>query len=161
MASSLLRTQRLWLERQSADRMPRVRYFVRPILAFLLAPLSVSAMLLAIGLIRGSETYHVEQLLLLATISYVSELFLGVPAYALFRLKNINAYLSYIAVGALIGIVAPLSVFAPCAFVSNSCGAIGVGLLTILALGALFGMLSAIVFRVILGRHTWRNTRST
>jgi hypothetical protein len=128
---------------------------VRPVLAFLVAPVSVSAILFAIGLIRGSETSYAEQLLLIVKISYICELFLGAPAYAFFRSKNINAYLSYIAIGALIGIVAPLSMFAPCAFVSKSCGAIGVGLLTILALGALFGMLSAIVFRVILGKHTW------
>ena len=136
-----------------------MRYFVRPVLAFLVAPATVSAVLLVIGLIRSGEVNYVEQLLLISRISYFCALFLGAPAYALFRSKNINAYSSYVAVGALIGIVAPLSVFAPCAF--ESCGAIGLGLLSILTLGALFGMLSAIVFRVIAGKHAWKTTRST
>ena len=120
----------------------------------------MSAILFAIGLIRTGEVNYIEQLLTIIKISYVSELFLGTPAYALFRSKNINAYLSYVAIGALIGVVAPLSVFVPCAFVSKSCGVIGVGLFSILALGALFGMLSAIVFRMIAGKHTRRIIRS-
>jgi hypothetical protein len=121
----------------------------------------VSAILFAIGLIRSGEVNYVEQLLFIVKISYICELIFGVPAYALFRSKNINAYLSYVATGAFIGVVAPLSVFAPCAFVSKSCGAIGVGLLSILSIGALFGMLSAIVFRVIVGKHACRVSRST
>jgi hypothetical protein len=121
----------------------------------------VSAVLFAIGLIRSGEANYVPQLLLIAKIGYICELLLGVPAYALFRSRNINSYLSYVAIGGVIGMVAPLSMIAPCAVMSESCGVIGVGLLTLLALGALFGMLSAIVFRAIVGKHTWRITRST
>lgn len=137
-----------------------MRYFVRPVLAFLVAPVSVGAILFAIGLIRRGETNYIAQLLMLVKISYICELILGTPAYALFRSKNVNAYLSYVTFGALIGIAAPLSLFAPCILVSKSCGAIGVGLLSILALGALFGMVSAVVFRMIVGKHEWRVARS-
>jgi hypothetical protein len=119
----------------------------------------VSAIFFAIALIRDGEANYVEQLLVIAKISYICALIPGAPAYAFFRSKNINAYLSYVAAGALIGVVAPLSAFAPCVFVS--CGYIGVGLLTILALGALFGMVSAVVFRVIAGKHTWRIAHPT
>lgn len=118
-------------------------------------------MLFAIGLARSGEANYIGQLLVIVKISYACALILGVPAYVLFRSKNVNAYLAYIAIGFLIGTVAPLSAFAPCAFVSKSCGVIGVGLLSILALGALFGMLSAIVFRVIVGKHTRTIARST
>jgi hypothetical protein len=126
--------------------------FVRPILAFLIAPLSTSALLFTIALLRRSESYYLDQLVLIIKISYIAEALLGVPCYFFFRKKNFNGYLTYAIWGGAIGGVPPFAILAPCALFP--CGAVGIGFLTLLALGVLFGMLSAIVFRIILGKHS-------
>ena len=127
--------------------------FVRPILAFLIAPMSSSALIFAIGLLRGSEPNYFDPLVVIIKISYVSVIVLGVPCYFFFRKRNINNYLSYAIGGAAIGGVSPFAILAPCALFPKSCGGVGIGFLSLLALGALLGMLSAIVFRIILGKH--------
>jgi hypothetical protein len=128
--------------------------FVRPILAFLIAPLSTSALLFTIGLLRGSESNYVDQLVIIIKISYTAAALLGVPCYFFFRKKNINKYLTYAIWGGAIGGVPPFAILAPCVLSSESCGVVGIGFLSLLALGVLFGMLSAIVFRIILGKHS-------
>jgi hypothetical protein len=128
--------------------------FVRPILAFLIAPLSTSALLFTIGLFRGSESYYFDQLVIIVQISYAAAVLLGVPCYFFFRKRDINKYLTYAIWGGAIGGVPPLAILAPCALSPKSCGVVGIGFLSLLALGILFGMLSAIVFRIILGKHS-------
>jgi hypothetical protein len=127
--------------------------FVRPILAFLIAPMSTSALLFTIGFLRRSETTYFDPLVIIMEISYISAALLGIPCYLLFRRKNINSYLAYVSWGGVIGGVPPFAILAPCALSSRNCGVVNIGFLTLLALGISFGMLSAIVFRIILGKH--------
>lgn len=128
--------------------------FVRPILAFLIAPMSTSALLFTIALLRRSESYYFDQLVTIIRISYIAEALRAVPCYFFFRKQNINKYLTYAIWGGAIGGVPPFAILAPCALSSKSCGVVGIGFLSLSALGVLFGMLSAIVFRIILGKHS-------
>lgn len=61
--------------------------FVRPIVAFLIAPMSISALLFTIGMLRGGESNYFDQLAEIVKVIYISEIVLGVPVYLLFRKK--------------------------------------------------------------------------
>jgi hypothetical protein len=128
--------------------------FVRLILAFIIAPISTSALLFTINLLRRGESNYFDQLVIITKISYIAEALLGVPCYLLFRKKNFNKYSTYAIWGGAIGGVPPFAILAPCALSPKSCGVVGIGFLSLFALGVLFGMLSAIVFRIILGKHS-------
>jgi len=133
-----------------------MRYVVRPLLAFLLTPVSISAVLLAVAVIRAGESYFLVQLLAITKILYICEAVLGTPMFFFFRKRNINSYSSYAIAGGAIGMVPALAIMVWCALLSTSCGFEYLGLLNFSALGALFGAVSAIVFRIILGKHMRR-----
>jgi hypothetical protein len=115
--------------------------------------MSTSALLFTIGLLRGSESSYVDQLATIIEISYVFELLFVIPFYLFFRAKDINGYLAYAACGGAIGGVSPFAMLVPCALSPKGCGVVNIGFLSLSALGLLFGVLSAIVFRAILGKH--------
>jgi hypothetical protein len=123
--------------------------------------MSRGAILLTAAVLRRSESYFFDQLLAITEVGYVCEALLGIPIFFFFLRRNINKYSSYAFGGGLIGMAPPLVALVGSCMGSTSCGDAVIGSLNLFALGALLGALSAIVFRVILGRHVWRIAQPT